>query len=82
MTKTRTSYPMWLLAVTLALASLASLAFTVAPAFACGGAVLCVDKDAAGPSHNGLTWTTAYTNVQEAALDNPSRLQDKEYSDD
>ena len=63
MAKLRTSYLMWLLAVPMALAS---LAFTAVPAFACGGAVLCVDKDAAGPSHNGLTWTTAYTNVQEA----------------
>ncbi len=33
---------------------------------ACGGGVICVDKDATGTPHNGLTWTTAYTNVQDA----------------
>ncbi len=66
MTKARTFYPMWRLAVSLALASLAGLAFTTTPAFACGGNVLCVDKDAPGPSHDGLSWTTAYTNVQNA----------------
>ena len=63
MTKLKTFYPMWLLAIGLALAS---LAFTAAPAFACGGTILCVDEDAPGPSHNGLSWTTAYTNLQDA----------------
>jgi CSLREA domain-containing protein len=63
MTKLKTFYPMLLLAMGLALAS---LAFTAAPAFACGGTVLCVDEDAPGPSHDGLSWATAYTNLQDA----------------
>ena len=63
MTKLKTFYPMLLLAMGLALAS---LAFTTAPAFACGGTVLCVDEDAPGPSHDGLSWATAYTNLQDA----------------
>ncbi len=28
--------------------------------------ILYVDKEAAGPTHNGLSWTTAYTTVQNA----------------
>ena len=27
--------------------------------------VIYVDKDAPGPAHNGLSWTTAYTDVQQ-----------------
>jgi len=30
------------------------------------GTVIYVDKDAAGPVHDGLSWTTAYTTVQNA----------------
>ncbi len=35
-------------------------------ALACGGGIICVDADATGPDHNGISWTTAYTNVQDA----------------
>ncbi|MBN2002893.1 MAG: hypothetical protein JXA21_06020 [Anaerolineae bacterium] len=34
-------------------------------AFACGGGVICVDADATGAA-TGLSWTDAYTNVQDA----------------
>lgn len=30
------------------------------------GSIIYVDVDATGPTHNGLTWTTAFTNVQDA----------------
>ncbi|MBN2006431.1 MAG: hypothetical protein JXA21_23970 [Anaerolineae bacterium] len=33
---------------------------------ACGGGIICVNADASGPIHDGLSWTTAYTNVQDA----------------
>jgi hypothetical protein len=30
------------------------------------GGTIYVDQDAPGPAHDGLSWTTAYTNVQDA----------------
>ena len=70
MTEFRYFFRLCLLAVPLAIAG---LVFTAAPAFACGGGVLCVDTDSPGTSPDGLTWTTAYTNVQDAlAAANPS----------
>ncbi len=63
MSKTKIYCPIWLLAVGLAFIS---LAFSTSPAFACGGTTLCVDIDAPGPNHDGLTWATAYTNLQDA----------------
>jgi len=48
--------------------ALAALSATAIPAAASDGGVLFVDKDAPGPTHNGLSWTTAFTTVQ-AALD-------------
>ncbi len=50
------------------LMTLAALALSATQVWACGGGVICVDADAPGPIHDGLSWTTAYTNVQ-AALD-------------
>jgi len=44
---------------------LTALAASAAPAAACGGGVICVDADATGAA-TGLSWTTAYTNVQDA----------------
>jgi len=47
--------------------ALIALALTAPQAaLACGGGIICVDVDAAGPIHDGLSWTTAYTNVQDA----------------
>ncbi|MBN1220132.1 MAG: hypothetical protein JXM69_14485 [Anaerolineae bacterium] len=56
-------YRIWLIAIVF---TLAGLAFTAAPALACGGGVLCVDADATDPTPDGLSWTTAFTNVQDA----------------
>lgn len=51
-----------------AIEALAALVLTAASTWACGGDVICVDANAIGPTHNGLSWTTAYTSVQ-ATLD-------------
>ncbi|MBN2001896.1 MAG: DUF11 domain-containing protein [Anaerolineae bacterium] len=48
------------------LIALAALALTTAPARACGGGIICVDADAPGPAHDGQSWATAYTTVQDA----------------
>jgi uncharacterized repeat protein (TIGR01451 family) len=39
---------------------------SIMPATAQTGTLYYVDADAAGPTHDGLSWTTAYTNVQDA----------------
>ncbi|MBN2006570.1 MAG: hypothetical protein JXA21_24675 [Anaerolineae bacterium] len=48
------------------LMALAALALAATQVWACGGGAICVDADAPGPIHAGLSWTTAYTNVQAA----------------
>ncbi len=58
----RPSYPMWLLALLLALIG---LVFFTVPAFACGGIVMCVD-DNAPAGGNGQSWGTAYKYLQDA----------------
>ncbi len=63
MTNFHPFYRIWLMAIVF---TLAGLAFTAAPALACGGGVLCVDTDATDPTPDGLSWTTAYTTVQDA----------------
>ncbi|MBN2002894.1 MAG: hypothetical protein JXA21_06025 [Anaerolineae bacterium] len=51
-----------------ACAALVALALAAPQAVkACGGGVICVDTDAAGAA-TGLSWTDAYTNVQNALL--------------
>jgi len=51
----------------LGLALLALLLFSIPAVTAqSAGTVIYVDKDAAGPVHDGLSWTTAYTTVQNA----------------
>jgi predicted outer membrane repeat protein len=58
-----------LLGGSLALLSALVLTVVLAPPHAWAqGSVIYVDKDAPGPAHNGLTWTTAYTNVQAALV--------------
>jgi uncharacterized repeat protein (TIGR02543 family)/uncharacterized repeat protein (TIGR01451 family) len=66
MTGSHHLYRIWLMAIVF---TLTGLAFTAAPALACGGGVLCVDADAVDPTPDtpdGLSWTTAFTNVQDA----------------
>ncbi len=48
------------------LITLAALTLTTVPAWACGGGIICVDADAPGPAHDGLSWATAYTTMQDA----------------
>ncbi len=61
MTKPRSFYSMWLLAVILAL----TVVF-VPPHVWAQGSVIYVDKDAPGPAHNGSSWDTAYLTLQDA----------------
>ncbi len=61
----------WLLTALRALlfAALAVALWMLIPAraaWACGGTVLCVDANATGTPPDGLSWTNAYTNVQDA----------------
>ena len=58
------SFSFWPAALSMALVALALAAPQTV--WACGGGIICVDADASGPSFNGLSWTTAYTNVQDA----------------